>query len=240
MVQRKRISIAKEAAIKNAQRLVTDARMLRDFGSIPSAFALTVLAEEEFAKAFILYLVEMEVIPWTKEIAQSLNDHSSKHLVGIVVDWLTSFITDFFTEASKINGRNLLIDKLPWTREVAYAMNIYRHNRIGKFRDSSAALHVSAVEPEERATNRNVEKRDKSKQNAIYVAVASDGGVAFDPSGVDVNKLTAEMERADRFNSFCTDFLGNQLVMMNPSFRFFADTLKEVFGDLDNDKVIVG
>ena len=68
----------------------------------------TVLAEEEFAKAFILYLVEMEVIPWTKEITRSLNDHSSKHLMGIVVDWITTFISDFFTEL----GRNRRTTKL--------------------------------------------------------------------------------------------------------------------------------
>jgi hypothetical protein len=47
-------------------------------------------------------------------------------------------------------------------------------------------------------------------------------------------------ERADRFNLFCTDFLGNELIMRNPSFRLFADTIKEVFADLAGAKVIVG
>jgi AbiV family abortive infection protein len=93
--QQARIRRAKELTLKNAQRLLADAQVLKDFDGIPSAFALTVLAEEEFAKAFILYLVEMEVIPWTREIARSLNDHSSKHLIGIVVDWVTTFIADF-------------------------------------------------------------------------------------------------------------------------------------------------
>jgi AbiV family abortive infection protein len=237
--QQTRIRRAKELILKNAQRLLADAQMLKDFDGIPSAFALTVLAEEEFAKAFILYLVEMEVIPWTREIARSLNDHSSKHLIGIVVDWVTTFIADFFTELGK-DYKNLEVSKLPWTPEGAHAMNIYRHNRVGRFRNGDEALTVNYTEPEEKAVDRAIEKRDKSKQDAIYVAVASDGGVARSPFDTSVEKLREERERADRFNLFCTDFLGNELIMRNPSFRVFADTIKEVFADLDGAKVIVG
>ena len=132
--QKTRIRIAKELTLKNAQRLLADAEMLENFDGIPSAFALSVLAEEEFAKAFILYLVEMEVIPWTKEITRSLNDHSSKHLMGIVVDWITTFISDFFTELGREHKDNEIAE-LPWTPDVAHAMNIYRHNRVGRFHD---------------------------------------------------------------------------------------------------------
>ena len=225
--------------LKNAQRLLVDAQMLNDFDGIPSAFAMTVLAEEEFAKAFILYLVEMEVIPWTREIARSLNDHSSKHLIGIVVDWVTTFIADFFTELGK-DYKTVEVSSLPWTPEVAHAMNIYRHNRVGRFRDGDGEITVISNEPEEKAIDRAIEKRDKSKQDAIYVAVASDGGVARSPFDTSVEKLREERGRADRFNLFCTDFLGNELIMRNPSFRVFAETMKEVFADLDGAKVIVG
>jgi AbiV len=205
----------------------------------PARSRLTVLAEEEFAKAFILYLVEMGVIPWTREIGRSLNDHSSKHLIGIVVDWVTTFIADFFTELGK-DYNDIEVSKLPWTPEVAHAMNIYRHNRVGKFRDGDGALTIISNEPEEKAIDRSIEKRDKSKQDAIYVAVATDGGVGRSPFDTSAEKLREERERADRFNLFCTDFLGNEVIMRNPSFRVFAETIKEVFADLDGAKVIAG
>jgi len=237
--QKTRIRSAKELTLKNAQRLLADAEMLKDFDGIPSAFALTVLAEEEFAKAFILYLVEMEVIPWTREIARSLNDHSSKHLMGIVVDWITTFIADFFTELGRDHKSHKITD-LPWTSEVAHAMNIYRHNRVGKFHDGDGGITIVSNEPEEKAIDRAIEKRDKSKQDAIYVAVGGDGSVARSPFDTSVEKLRDERQRADRFNVFCTDFLGNELIMRNPSFRLFVDTIKEVFSDLNGAKVIVG
>jgi hypothetical protein len=52
----------------------------------------------------------------------------------------------------------------------------------------------------------------------------------------ELEKLREERVRADRFNLFCTDLLGNELIMRNPSFRVFAETIKEVFADLDGAK----
>src|ERR1700691_2154317 len=237
--QKTRIRSAKELTLKNAQRLLADAETLKDFDGIPSAFALTVLAEEEFAKAFILYLAEMEVIPWTREISRSLNDHSSKHLMGIVVDWITTFIADFFTELGRDHKSHEITD-LPWTSEVAHAMNIYRHNRVGRFHDGDGGITIVSNEPGEKAIDRAIEKRDKSKQDAIYVTVGADGSVARNPFDTYVERLRDERQRADRSNVFCTDFLGNELIVRNPSFRLFADTIKEVFADLEGAKVIVG
>jgi hypothetical protein len=65
-----------------------------------------------------------------------------------------------------------------------------------------------------------VQKRDEAKQDALYVRVASDGGVATVPVEMDARKLETEMERAARFKAFCDDFLNGEVIMWNPSFRF--------------------
>jgi AbiV family abortive infection protein len=44
------------ACVANGQRLLEDGEWLRDSDRNPTTLALTILAEEEFAKAFFLYL----------------------------------------------------------------------------------------------------------------------------------------------------------------------------------------
>src|SRR5262249_42977706 len=87
-----------EACIGNGSRLLEDADLLFNMDRYASAVALSVLAAEEFAKAFLLRLVIEETVPWTTEVRRSLSDHSSKHLLGIVVDWLSTLLGDFLEE----------------------------------------------------------------------------------------------------------------------------------------------
>jgi len=42
----------------NGDMLFDDARNLADFESFPTAYAISILAQEEFAKAFLLYLIQ--------------------------------------------------------------------------------------------------------------------------------------------------------------------------------------
>ena len=52
-----------DASLDNGERLLDDARLLLDSEKAPTAYALCILAQEEFAKAFFLYLVDVNCIP---------------------------------------------------------------------------------------------------------------------------------------------------------------------------------
>lgn len=51
------------AALENGDRLVDDAKSLLDWERFPTAYALAILAQEEYAKALLLSLVDAGAIP---------------------------------------------------------------------------------------------------------------------------------------------------------------------------------
>jgi AbiV family abortive infection protein len=75
------LKTAIKGCLKNGQRLVEDAELLLDFDRHPSAFAVAILAQEEFAKAFMLVLVTEGVVPWTPEMRKLLYSHDANILL---------------------------------------------------------------------------------------------------------------------------------------------------------------
>ena len=75
----------------NGKRLLEDAKYLFDWDRFPSAYALAVLAQEEFAKGLMLQLVADRAVPWVPAIRQSMAKHESKHLLALVLEWLPIF-----------------------------------------------------------------------------------------------------------------------------------------------------
>ena len=61
---------------------------MRDWDRFGTAFALAILAEEEFSKAFLLYLVQDGAIPWTAEVRRAIRNHECKHLLTLLMDHL--------------------------------------------------------------------------------------------------------------------------------------------------------
>lgn len=66
------------ACKRNGERLLEDAQQL-EFQEPPSTkMVLSMLAQEEFAKAFFLYLTREDIIPWCRELLRAMHDHSCK------------------------------------------------------------------------------------------------------------------------------------------------------------------
>src|SRR5258707_8407802 len=76
------------ACAENGRQLLEDAKFLFDFDRSSTALALSVLAQEEFAKAFLLQLVVDDALPWLPEVQRSMAKHQCKHLLAIVMEWL--------------------------------------------------------------------------------------------------------------------------------------------------------
>jgi AbiV family abortive infection protein len=76
------------ASVANGKNLLADARLLFDWDRFSTALALAVLAQEEFAKAFILRLISDNALPWIPEVMSSIVRHKCKHLLALVMEWL--------------------------------------------------------------------------------------------------------------------------------------------------------
>lgn len=214
-----------ETCLKNGHRLVADAELLRDFERHPTAFAVAVLAEEEFAKAFLLVLVSEGVIPWTPEVRRSLYSHECKHLIGVVVEWLGPP----WEEQHRRLRAFIPEEKAPAIpRDVAVAINILRHEKIERMRTGYAW-----PDPEDDGLSRKIAEglRDRAKQRALYVGVTQTGWVESLPNKVTREEATAELERAKQYGAFAEDAFGDRVLSFD-EYRHFKEVVRLVFADL--------
>ena len=54
-----------------------------------SLWAIEILAEEGFSKAFLMYLVQDNAVPWTREIRRAIRNHECKHLLSLLMEYRT-------------------------------------------------------------------------------------------------------------------------------------------------------
>jgi hypothetical protein len=85
---------AMTACVENGLRLHQDAQSL-DMDRSPTVLGLCILAQEEFAKAFLLHLVREGVISWTARVRESLHSHAHKQLMGLIMEWLSPSDDEF-------------------------------------------------------------------------------------------------------------------------------------------------
>jgi AbiV family abortive infection protein len=150
------------ACYENGKKLLEDAKLLFEWDRFSTALALSILAQEEFAKTFLLTLVEDDALPWLQEIQQSMAKHRCKHLLAIVMEWLPPFDGNLVMEQIRRNGERHK-QWMAWSNrrlqryrqgnrspdpndpepveeafyfpdDVAAALNIYRHEEIERIR----------------------------------------------------------------------------------------------------------
>ena len=76
------------ACVKNGRRLLEDSEYLNEYDSYSTARALALLAQEEFAKAYIMKLVKEGAFPWCNEILRATRDHICKQLISVLMEYL--------------------------------------------------------------------------------------------------------------------------------------------------------
>lgn len=92
------------ATTENGRKLLEDAKYLFAWDRFSTALALAILAQEEFAKAFLLQLVADGALPWVREVQRSMARHECKHLLGLVMEWLPPWDSPDLGELSKRRG----------------------------------------------------------------------------------------------------------------------------------------
>ncbi|MEK7088581.1 MAG: AbiV family abortive infection protein [Patescibacteria group bacterium] len=190
----KKLGNTTKACIKNGNRLLEDAKYLFDFGSYASAYALSKLAQEEFAKSFILKLVEAGSLKWTMEVRKSLKHHVSKQLMGIILEYLNPSTEEFF----KMLKDNTLFKK---PTKVSDAINIYIHEVLRRWESQNWDW---AEDPryDEEAKSVYRGKEEKLKQDAIYIKISKDGQAINFPTKFEQVDAEEEIEKAGRYGQF--------------------------------------
>jgi len=183
-----------EICKKNGARLLEDAEYLYDFDRYASAYGLAKLAQEEFAKGFILKLVESGALKWNGEVRRSLNHHVSKQLMVVILDFLNPN-THEFLELIK----NDSLFKRP--KKVSDAMNIYVHEVLRRWESKN---WLWAEEPEYDKETKSIwnGKEDRMKQDAFYVNISNEGEAIDATSKFKKNVVKEEIEKADRYGRF--------------------------------------
>jgi len=240
------------ATVDNGKSLLDDAKMLFDWDRFSTALALGVLAQEEFAKAFLLQLVADGALPWLPEVRMSIARHQCKHLLAIVMEWLP--ITDWgnsLQQHQRDTERHEAI--MAWYRlamgrfehcilgdpkdskptdlqvsfpaEVAYALNIYRHEEIERLTQSGYA----SKDPEAKGKARKIADGalDRKKQSALYVAITPHGAVGVHPGLITREDAESEIKRAERLSEMPDTFSDEYRELKKILPLVFSGLLKE-------------
>lgn len=215
------------SCIANGERLVEDAELLHSFCRFPTALSISVLAQEEFAKAFLLVLVRREVIPWTIECQKALRSHDCKHLAGVMIEWLGPPLDEALARSST-SSRGKQFESFP--PNIAVAINILRHEKFERFRSGYADR-----DPEDNGPSRKIAEGllDRVKQRGFYVGITKQGQVDSLPNHVTEVQSHEQFERAKLYRQFASDASSN-CILSFVEYELFCETVTAVFANLGN------
>jgi AbiV family abortive infection protein len=220
------LSESMSACMANGRKLLEDAKLLFGWDRFSTALALSVLAQEEFAKAFLLQLVVDDALPWLPEVQRSMARHQCKHLLAIILEWLPPFDVDEMLaqhkrfrlrHERKMEWLQRSLDRLKQSiistdpedpeppepdvglpADVAAAINIYRHEEIERFRSGDP------WKDEDWATGKARKiadgSLDRKKQSAFYLDVTKTGEIGLHPGLISREEASEAIERAERLS----------------------------------------
>lgn len=188
-----------EASLANGSRLLTESYDL-EFREPPATrYYLFMIAQEEFAKAFILYLVREGVAPFSAPVRRAMNDHSSKQLIGMIMDYMIMYWETLDELKAEIRADVELGDLLP--NDVGSALEILCYEKIGRW---AGRNWIWADDPNYDAGAKDVAagKKDQKKQDALYIRIGRDGRPCSSPAAITKTDAAQELERAVRYRNF--------------------------------------
>lgn len=188
-----------DACLANASRLMDDALMLEFQERGGGRLAICMLAQEEYAKAFLLYMVREELLPWDTDLLRILRSHACKHLLAIIMEYVSPDWEIIEELQAKLRAEYDLGDRFP--SRISSALNIlyFEMIRRGNFFDDNE------YEPDVLAVA--VGERDREKQDAIYIDVDKSCRVKKSPSDITRKSAAIEYERASRYGSIVAGLL---------------------------------
>lgn len=192
------------ACLQNGERFLEETYDLEFRDPPASRYFIVMIAQEEFAKAFIIYLIREGAMPFTLSVLRAINDHVCKQLIGIVMDYVIMHWEEIDELRALIKKDFAAGEGLP--NDVGSAIDILRYERIGRW---EGGTWVWAEEPEYDASALAVAngKRDRRKQDSLYVRVGRDGRVCSMPATITEQETEEELDRARRYRRFMNSLL---------------------------------
>jgi AbiV family abortive infection protein len=189
-----------DACLTNADRLMEDALQLEFQERGGARLAICMLAQEEYAKAFLLYMVREDLVPWDFDLLRVIRNHACKHLIAIVMEYVDPQWETMEELEKIIKAEFDLQGRFP--PRVSSALNILYHEKIrrGDFIDDNdyEADVISVARGE----------RDIIKQDAIYINLDKSCRVKNAPMDVTREDAALEYQRARRYGSTVIGLIG--------------------------------
>lgn len=219
-----------KTCIKNGEHLLDDAVRL-EFQKPPTGkLIFSMLAQEEFAKGFILYLVKERIIEWNSYLLRAINNHSCKQLVGIVIEYIHPKLDETIDQIKERIARDVSLgNKIP--TKVTDAIAILRYEKIGRWENNNWCW---AETPEYDPQTIRISKgsRDRIRQDAIYVRLGKNGCVLSKPLDTNHSICDSEYDRANDYCFFIKDLVEKnkysspELIKINNYFRVLFSSTK--------------
>ena len=197
-----------QACLDNGARLIDEGYDLEFRSPCATRFYLIAVAQEEYAKAFILFLVKEGIAPFTSAVRRAIRDHSCKQLVGMVLDYVIMHWDEISELHVMIDRDHELRGRLP--HDIASALELFCYEKIGRWAksywgwDEDPKYDHSAMAIAEG-------KKDLRKQDALYVRIGTDGQTCSIPNSIAEKELDDELERARRYKACVQSMLdGNR------------------------------
>lgn len=211
-----------KACLANAQRLLDDAELMELEKPPTTALSLSILSQEESAKAFLLYLIASGAIPWNQYVRRSLNDHRSKQLMTIILDRFNPCDEEWdrYFKSMKLPSQDDFIHK------IGDVLNIYYYEKIerwgGRTWNWDNDLHYDP-----KAKRIHDGSIDRIKQSAIYIKIGKDGQ-AFPVTASKV-QLEEAKNAAKRYQGFVSDLIAEDKVLFQDWLTWLKDTFRLFF-----------
>ncbi|MGA2206250.1 MAG: AbiV family abortive infection protein [Terracidiphilus sp.] len=246
---------AASACLANGERLIEDARWLPE-DRLATIFALATIAQEEFAKAFLLFLVSRNALAWNSLMFRVTRDHASKQLLAHVMNYLNPMWEDFEARLKEWNAHHELWEKLIaefrnavgkaekqriWNQieelnqshrdipvSVADAINILRYEKVGRWESSNWCWDEEPVyNPVAKGMADG--KLDVEKQDALYVRLGPNGGLSKTQNEVKADDAAMALELARRLGDLVEGLLsGNNVNSI--AYERIESSFKALFG----------
>lgn len=250
------------ACLSNGERLLEDAKWYIPEEHPGTSFALATIAQEEFAKAFFLFLASRDVIAWNSLILRATRDHACKQLLGLVMShlnpeweqferrakgWLAEhkewerLMAEYKSAADRherariwnlIQELNEMHGRLP--DSVADAINILRYEKIGRWESSHWFWEEEPVY-DTIAKGLAEGKLDNENQNALYIRLGPNGGLAKIPNEVKGGEAKTAVEAAERLASLVEGLLSGNTAN-SIEYEKVESAFRLVFGTLSREQ----
>lgn len=190
------LSASISSCLDNGRRLLEETYDLEFRNPGATRFYLAMIAQEEFAKAFMLLLIRDEVIPFSAPILRAMNDHACKQLVGLIMDYVIMHWDEIDDLKAMIAADSEMGEKFP--ADVGSALELLRYEKIGRWEGKNWCW---ADDPnyEPVAVGIAEGKKDRRKQDALYTRIGKDGRVTALPDQFTEQEAKIEIDKAGRY-----------------------------------------